>query len=296
MKRLLLIIAALCLLAAGTDRVQADDEECPTWSYTVRFPDQSQHWSYGFATEEEAQEAMERWLREEATGAPIFQTVYCGDHLTESPEPDDEIEAEIEPEPIDHEALIADALEQIPSSWNVTRDTIAVIDCADGASSTGWGAVDWSYCRRGYAGWAYITSREIVLNAAYPDFWQSIIAHEAVHVAHAQYCNLQTRSQGPPRPLVLALWRLYKGYRGTFAQYESVCVRPVFNFGNSWAATQARHAALPAGNRPVTAYALTNFWEYLAETIEAWIISPDWLLGEDPRAHAAVEEHGLGSD
>ena len=288
MKRLLLIIAALCLLVIGPDRVHADDEECPAWSYTVRFLDQSQHWAYGFATEEEAQEAMETWLREEATSVPIFQTVYCGDHLTESPEP--------EPEPIDHETIIAHALEQIPSSWNVTRDTITVIDCADGASSAGWGALDWSYCRRGYGGWAYTARRAIVVNAAYPESWQGIIVHEAVHVAHAQYCNRQTRSQGPPRPLVLALWRLYKGYRGPFAQYEPVCVRPVFNFGNSWAATQARHAALPAGNRPVTAYALTNFWEYLAETIEAWVISPDWLLGEDPRAHAALEAHGLGSD
>lgn len=287
MNRLLLIVAALCLFAlfaAGPDRAHADDAECPTWSYTVRFSDQSQHWSYGFATEEEAQEAMERWLREEADGVPIFQAVYCGDQLTESPEP------------IDYEAIIADALELIPSSWNVTRETITVIGCAEGASSTGWSAIDWSHCRRGYAGWAYINRRAIVLNAAYSESWQGIIVHEAAHIAHAQYCNLQTRSQGPPRPLVLALWRLYKDYRGPFAQYEAVCVRPVFRFGNSWAATQARHAALPAGNRPVTAYALTNFWEYLAETIGVWVIAPDWVLQEDPRAHAAVEAHGIGSD
>ena len=94
-------------------------------------------------------------------------------------------------------------------------------------------------------------ARDLV-NAAYPESWQGIIVHEAVHVAHAQYCNRQTR-EGPPRPLVLALWRLYKGYRGPFAQYEPVCVRPVFNFGNSWAATQARHAALPQPAR--SAYA-----------------------------------------
>ena len=192
--------------------------------------------------------------------------------------------AEIPPE----EEVIIFALAELPPEWNIARDKIVVLDCEHGSADDlpdiwrtrwdRWCAEDsfWGrfafftqggiYSSEYRNEWRiFLHSRELEDRAQY---WYRTLLHEAAHFAHANACmGAAVRSEGINRALLHHLSLIFADHRGLDAPPDicSVAATPL-----SVEDRGSLRQQLPWLQRPVTAYALSEFREYVAETIEAW--------------------------
>lgn len=217
------------------------------------------------------------------------------------------VAAEIPPE----EQVITFALAELPPEWGITRDKIVVLDCEYGSSDDlpsiwrsrwdRWCAEDGFWGRFAFFTQGGIYSSEyrnewrIFLHhrelGDLAQYWYRTLLHEAVHFAHANACmGAAVRSEGVSRTLLHHLSLIFANHRGLDAPPDicSVATTPL-----SVEERGALRQQLPWLQRPVTAYALSEFREYVAETIEAWYATPRWLQLSDPHAYLAIETHGL---